>query len=199
MRRLKKTSRYERVENDFYQEEPAPVLALLQVETFSGWVMDPCCGEGNIPSVLRDHGVRANGADIVDRWPQALAVGDFRQTLRFWRPDCVVSNPPYNCWEEIVDVSFESGASHVCLLLPFRRVEGIDRRQFYGRRPLARQWVSSERLIMKPNGKSTGPNDKKQECFAWFVWESGHTAPVWQTGLLPLVRSDVNKRCKSHG
>lgn len=189
MTRLKKTSRYERVENDFYQEEPNPVQALLQVERFNGWVMDPCCGEGNIPLVMRSHGIRANGADIVDRWAQALAVGDFRNTLRFWRPDCVVSNPPYNCWEEIVDVSFESGASHVCLLLPFRRVEGIERRRFWARRPLARQWVSSERLIMRPGGKASGKGEKKQECFSWFVWEAGHTSPVWQTGLLPLVRS----------
>jgi hypothetical protein len=60
-------SGYLRVDKDFYVEPPWVVHLLLDVETFTGAVHDPCCGSGTIPSVCRERGLTATGSDIVDR------------------------------------------------------------------------------------------------------------------------------------
>ncbi len=55
---------------------------------------DPCCGEGNIVDVALVRGIRATGADIVDRAAGRFGVRDFLQDTR--RYENIVMNPPYD-------------------------------------------------------------------------------------------------------
>jgi hypothetical protein len=53
------------VDKDFYVEPRWVVHLLLDVESFEGSVLDPCCGSGTIPSVCLERGIPAIGSDIV--------------------------------------------------------------------------------------------------------------------------------------
>jgi hypothetical protein len=61
-------SGYVYVDKGFYVEPRWVVRLLLDVEVFTGSVLDPCCGTGTIPSVCMERGIiHAAGSDIVDR------------------------------------------------------------------------------------------------------------------------------------
>ena len=46
----------ERPKGDFYATPPIAVESLLQVESFSGKILEPCCGNGAVSKVLIEHG-----------------------------------------------------------------------------------------------------------------------------------------------
>ena len=62
-----RASGYERAAADWYVEPAWIVHALLDVEDFPGLSWDPACGGGNIPKILRQRGMLAEGTDMVDR------------------------------------------------------------------------------------------------------------------------------------
>lgn len=62
-----KGTQYGRAKHNFYVEPRWLVNVLLDMETFTGTVLDPACGSATIVSACRDRGIRATGADIVDR------------------------------------------------------------------------------------------------------------------------------------
>jgi hypothetical protein len=74
---------------------------------------DPSCGQGNIVDVALARGIRATGADIVDRAAGRFAVRDFLLDTRTYRN--VVTNPPYKRAVEFI----RHGLAHV---LPGGRV-----------------------------------------------------------------------------
>ncbi|NHN83649.1 hypothetical protein GOB93_03215 [Acetobacter musti] len=189
MSRTAKVSSYERVKHEFYREPAFSVRALLAVERpFTNVVMDPCCGLGNIPDTLQREGIRAFGSDLINRGesPNRRMLGDFRRLIPFWRPETIITNPPYSCWEEIVALGMEAGAERVCLILPIRFLEGIVRSGWYQRYPIARLWAASQRIDMPPGGViMKGKGGNKQ--YAWFVWEKGHIGPHYQGGWLPIM------------
>lgn len=192
MSRTAKVSAYDRVEHDFYVEPAWSVRALLAVEApFDGVVMDPCCGTGTIPLVLAQHNIRAFGADIVDRSGRPghnmWMVDDFRQSIPWWRPATIISNPPYSCWEEVVSLGLDHGAERVCLILPLRYLEGISRSAWYDRYPICRFWAFSQRVDMPPRGEQVTVKKRGNKQYAWYVWERGHNGPYYQGGKLPLM------------
>ena len=56
-----------RAKDDFYATPAKTTEALLSVEDFDGPVWEPCCGEGHMSKVLKDHGLRVQSTDLVDR------------------------------------------------------------------------------------------------------------------------------------
>lgn len=85
-----RNSGYERVYRDFYVEPRWVVRLLLDVESFEGAVVDPCCGTGTIPSVCLERGIPATGSDIVNR-----GFGEVRDLFSITeRVDNIISNGP---------------------------------------------------------------------------------------------------------
>src|SRR5215471_6763266 len=90
-----RNSGYQRMAKDFYVEPPWVVHLLLDVESFEGEVLDPCCGSGTIPSVCLQRGIPARGSDIVGR-----GFGEVCDLFTITEPvDNIVSNVPYGMAE----------------------------------------------------------------------------------------------------
>lgn len=56
-----------RVPHDFYPTPPEAVRALLSVETFTGSIWEPACGDGAISKVLIEAGFEVVSTDLIDR------------------------------------------------------------------------------------------------------------------------------------
>jgi hypothetical protein len=59
--------RYQPGDSDFFIEPKWVVNLLLDAEPFTGSVLDPACGTGTIINARWDHGIPAEGAEIVHR------------------------------------------------------------------------------------------------------------------------------------
>lgn len=187
-----RASGYDRHVEDWYVEPAWAVDALIQAERkFLGDVMDPCCGGGNIHHRLALDGIYCENSDVVDRGGAAHSIGSFEDILPCFRPDSVISNPPYGLAREFVNCALENTTDRVCVLLRLAFLEGVKRRDWFSTVPLARVWVSSRRMSMPPGG-----SDVKAKggaiAYAWFVFEHGHIgAPV--IGFLPDVAAKVEE------
>lgn len=181
-----RSSGYDRHVEDWYVEPAWAVDALLEVEEkFSGTVIDPCCGGGNIPSRLKIAGCDVVSSDFVDRNGSADLIGSFEEILSEIPHETVISNPPYGLAREFVDCALENTTDRVCVLLRLAFLEGIKRRDWFRTVPLARVWVSSRRMSMPPGGSDVRASGGAI-AYAWFVFEHGHIgAPV--IGFLPDV------------
>lgn len=187
-----RASGYDRNGDDYYVEPAWAVDALIEAERkFVGLVLDPCCGGGNIVRRLENAGVNAVGGDIKARWDRAV-IHDFAGSLDGYRPDSVVSNPPYNRAQEFIDCALANTTDRVCVLLRLAFLEGQKRREWFQSVPLARVWVSSRRMSMPPGG-----SDVKAKggaiAYAWFVFEHGHVGPA-QIGWLPDTPKENPRR-----
>lgn len=196
--RTKKVSRHKRDPDDYYTETPFEVHCLMAKEghnLLGKYVIDPCCGGGNIPITLRKYGVNAHGGDLHPRWEGALCVKDFRDTIKHWRPEIIVSNPPFSQWEEIVDAAWDVDTEIVYLLLPSRFLEGQNRLSWYlSAKKLARFWQFSKRVSLPPGKSDMKPTGGKIP-YSWYVFERKHDQETWTGGWLP-ISPPIPESCK---
>ncbi len=164
---------YERHADDWYVEPAWSVEELARVERpFTGVVLDPCCGGGNIPRTLRQMGVDAIGVDLRDRGYTHGAVAPYIESIPFVAPDSVISNPPYREARAFVETSLTHTTDRVCCLLRLAFLETPARAAWFRESGLSRVWVSSRRISMPP-GDSGAEAKGGKVAFAWFVWEHG--------------------------
>jgi hypothetical protein len=86
-------SGYTREQHGWYVEDAPTVTALLNNVDIARLIHDPCCGSGVIVEVAIGRGLRASGADIVDRASGRFAIRDFLVDQR--RYPNIITNPPY--------------------------------------------------------------------------------------------------------
>jgi hypothetical protein len=78
----------------------------MNVESFEGFVLDPCCGSGSIPSVCLERGIPATGSDIVYRGfgevRDLFTLVDPVDNMTFWesraRHQFFEEHPPIRYW-----------------------------------------------------------------------------------------------------
>lgn len=171
-----RASGYARVANDWYVESPESVLALLNKEPIgtASMCLDPCCGAGNIPRVLRAQGITCLGSDIVDRGYGS--VGDFFEREPGCGVNVVISNPPYGVMERFIEHALRVADDRVIILGRLALLEGQSRGALFDRTPLARVWVSRKRISMPPGGGEVKAGGGSV-AFAWFVWQHGWFGP----------------------
>lgn len=173
----KKTS-YSRVAHDWYVEPGHATDRLLAVEKpFSGTVLDPCCGQGNILRACGRAGINVVGSDIVDRGIGAR-VQDFSYSIPAFKPASIISNPPFNQAEEFAKLALDHTQDRVCLFLRAAFLEGIKRSAWLKQTPPARVWHFPDRISCVP-GHLLGQKQKHSgtTAYAWVVWEHGHKGP----------------------
>ncbi|MGO1078320.1 hypothetical protein [Inquilinus sp. CA228] len=187
-RRPRKEPRRRRHRDDWYCESQEAVQLLLDAERADGLVLDPCCGRGNIPRVLRAAGIECLGSDIRDRGFEGV-IADFLDA-GFELPagvDEVWFNPPYRDAQAFVQRARDLGVRKVCALLRLAFLESEGRLPWFLEGGLARVWVFSRRLSMPP-GDALESGQVEAEggkvAFAWFVWARGWNGPP-QIGWLP--------------
>lgn len=158
-----------RPEHDYYPTPPDATEALLRVESFTGPVWEPACGDGAICRVLDAHGIQNHGTDLIDRgW--GTAPHDFLTSP--YLCDNIITNPPFKLAEEFIDNSLARTTGKTAMLLRLAFLEGGRRKPKFAAWPLARVHVFSKRLTMHREGKGAGGGG--MICFAWFVFEHGH-------------------------
>lgn len=58
----------DRQKEDFYATEPKATRLLLEKETFTNEVWEPCCGKGHMSEVLKEYGYSVRSTDLIDRF-----------------------------------------------------------------------------------------------------------------------------------
>ncbi len=172
---------HKREDNDFYATDPESVNALLDAHPIEGRSFyEPCCGQGHISIVLKEHypGAVHIASDLVDR-----GYGD--STMDFLDPkylpfhtDWIITNPPFKHAQEFIEKSLKCTNFGVAMFLKIQFLEGQRRQQFFKDTPLKYVYVFSARQDPWRNGIKLNPTTGKKwggtMCFAWFVWEHGY-------------------------
>jgi hypothetical protein len=166
--------RENREKDDFYPTPPEATEALLSVETFSGPIWEPACGDGAISRVLEARGHTVISTDLVDRGYGENRV-DFLMEYRPRAPH-IITNPPFKMVAPFMRQALKLTTGKVALLLRLACLEGTERRQIYDTSPLSNIWVFTRRLSMKRGGYE-GAETGGMLAFAWFVWDHSHKGP----------------------
>jgi hypothetical protein len=163
-----------RVENDFYATHPDSTEALLKVEKIIYPALEPACGEGHISKLL---GEKTVSMDLIDRG-YGIAGIDF---LKFDYPEkfnTVITNPPFNLFQEFVEKALEISEKKVIMFGKLVALEGQKRASFLQTTPLRTVYVFKRRQKPLWNGQDysevIGKKTSSTMAFAWFVWEKGY-------------------------
>lgn len=164
----------DRVENDYYATPEESTRALLAVEEIIYPVWEPACGEGHIVRLLTGGEVVAT--DLIDRgYGRQL---DFLDTINFMYPSTILTNPPFNLFQEFAEKALGLAKRKVILFGKLQALEGIKRASFMEKSPLRTIYVFKKRQNPLRNGRALDENGKpwaSTMAFAWFVWEIGYT------------------------
>ncbi len=176
-----KTATKEERGNNLYETPPEAVHALLALERFKLWVLEPACGKGAISRLLEAAGFGVILSDLVDYGTSdsdgvCQEVIDFLETGRNEAEPDIISNPPYGP----VLNAFVAHALKVhrprkmALLLNANFWFGFDDpdREFaLQENPPARIICFKRRLPMMHRDGWEGPVASSSMNTAWFVWE----------------------------
>lgn len=172
-----------REKNDWYVEPLWCSQRLFEEEQFTGGVLDPACGGGNILQSASAAGLAVRGFDVEHRGH------DFPFRLCDWLTfsgdafDNIVSNPPFGLCDDrkskrhpFVEKCLEWSCRKVALLMPANWVQGDQRSRWLQTTPLRRVWFISPRPSMPPGqvlAAGLKPGNGTTD-YAWFVWEHGY-------------------------
>jgi len=157
-------------ENEHYVEPFWVSERLFDEEDFIGGIYDPACGFGRIPQAAQKAGYVTYATDIVDRGYSG--VRDFFEpsTVR-WQN--IVSNPPFDVFEEFARRALKCTAHKVALIMPTARLNAA---RWLESTPLRRVWLLTPRPSMPP-GKvilEKGKVGGGKSDYCWIVMEHGY-------------------------
>ena len=173
----------ERPKGDFYATPSVAINALLDKEIFGNLVMEPCCGNGAISSILIERGFKVISKDLYD-WGYGETGKDFLQEP-IMHVDAVITNPPFNLAVPFTERALEctkDKKGKVAILNRLQWLEGIKRRKLFKESPLSKVVVFSKRIPRMHRFDFTGKPGTSLLCFAWFIfdWEyQGDTTLDW--------------------
>lgn len=101
---------------DLYPTHPAWTEALLNTVKFSGPILEPACGNGDMVTVLERYGHRVTATDI-------LTGEDFLSRTEPWAGD-IITNPPYRFMDQFVDKATKLASGKVAMLMPVGALGG---------------------------------------------------------------------------
>jgi hypothetical protein len=158
--------------DDFYATPRRVIEALLEVESFSGVVWEPACGDGAISRVLTEQGLPVISSDLYNRGFGVSGV-DFL-TPNDIVADHVITNPPFRYAQQFAEQALSRTNGKVALFLKLAFLEGKKRSVFLANSPLKRVWVFSARPKLSRNGDEDAYKAGGMIAFAWFVWDHSH-------------------------
>jgi hypothetical protein len=122
--KLRQSHIWKRQPEDWFVEPHWCNKRLFEVEFWNdttSTIHDPAAGIGQVVRAAREHGLRATGADIVDRNGGAFPVQDFL-TCSVEKFDSIVTNPPYGLLREFTGRALRLARNKVCILCPVARL-----------------------------------------------------------------------------
>lgn len=164
----------DREQNDFYATEPKATELLLEKETFTHDILEPCAGGGDMTKILQQHGYNVTSSDIIDRGLEGVIVKDVFD-WQSWHGD-IVTNPPYKLALPILKhcLDIVPEGHKVAMFLRLLFLEGKARKAFFEENPPKVIYVASGRLNCAKNG-DFDKYPSSAVAYAWFVFEKGYT------------------------
>lgn len=178
--------------DEFYTEPKWCSSRLFDVEDFTGGILDPCCGRGNILDSADDHRLAAVGFDLVARSPltRDTPVDFLSESFpaeivmpKIGEVRHIVANPPFDLGREFAlrALGLIGDGAKVAMIMPTRRLNAAG--EWLARTPVKRILYLTPRPSMPPGeeferllalGKQ--PSGGTQD-FAWCVWQRGYVGP----------------------
>ena len=165
----------DRQEDDFYATDPKAVEALLKVEKFTPYILEPACGMGHISHTLEQAGYEVISQDKVYRGYGLKEPKDFFEIEKTMKMD-IVTNPPYKYAAEFVEHALDivDEGSKVAMFLKLTFLESVKRLKLFKKYPPQTVYVFSKRQVCAKNGDFDAANTAAV-VYAWFVWKKGFT------------------------
>lgn len=163
-----------RAAHDFYPTHPEGTRALLRVETFTGSIWEPACGNGAISKVLIANRYHVISTDLIDRGYGVGGIDFLRE--RVTRAANIVTNPPYGSGladafvRHALRLVEPTGGSVAMLLNLASLAHPIRHAQWIGHPPAAIYVL--DQLTCWPNGIMSNYSAEHRYC--WAVWKHGH-------------------------
>lgn len=150
---------------DFFPTPPHATRALMEQEKFTGVILEPCCGEGDMSEVLKETNP-VFSSDLYNR-----GYGAVRSVFDYHNPiDNVITNPPFNIASDIILHMMPLFKNKMAMFLRTAFLESVSRYDnIYSVHPPSRVYVFTKRVTLFPAGdtRTTGGTTS----YAWFVWE----------------------------
>lgn len=167
-------SEYNRENDDWYVEPGWCVELLAKHIKFNGSIHDPCCGMGTIPNALN-----GSGSDIVDRGFCFRQQDFFLDVARY---ENIVTNPPYNRAQQIIEHALNHSVDRVAALVQMKFLNSQRRHGLFSQQRTEKVIVLSKRPSMPPGrlliemGENIRGNGSIDFC--WVVWKQDHAGPA---------------------
>lgn len=185
---------YDRHKSDYYVTPVEKIVEFLDAFTVvepsafkDGWVLDPCAGgdEYNPPSypvALREREIKElHTIDIRDD-SFADEIGDYLSIEVTEKPKVIITNPPFNLAEPIIEKALTEVADDgfVIMLLRLNFYGGQKRYNgFWQRVGLPKYtFVHHRRMSFTPDGKTDSIE------YAHFVWQKGYRPEFTQLTVI---------------
>lgn len=182
---------------DFYPTPKAGTMALLENEIFSGSILEPCSGAGNISKVLEE---KLSGQKILSydiRKDNIYGIGgiDFlKQTAEFFNyPDNIITNPPYLTLTEFIHQSKKIAKHKIAMLLTLQALGG---KKHMGLIWADRKFPLKKVIIIPDRLKFFSTKNSSTIYNIWAIWDRFHVGePIitWhqkKESTLPLFPED---------
>ncbi len=152
---------------DFYPTPAWGTKALIKYETFSGTILEPCCGDGSMSEVLKQTGCEVFSSDLYDRgYGEVKDFFDVKENF-----NNIITNPPYNIAEDILEHALSLATHKVAILVRTAFLESQKRyHRFYAENPPSKVYVFSERLSMYPAGSPVKGGGTTS--YSWIIWDN---------------------------
>ena len=168
-----------REENDYYATDPKAMVKLLEHETFSNYIWEPACGEGNLSEVLKEYGYEVFSTDLIDRGYQDKQMDFLTDSFKF--NGDIITNPPFKYASEFIIKALASipEGNKVAMFMKLTYLKGKKRYQeIYKNYPPTKVYVFTGRIACSKNNTKEGYKHGIVP-YAWFVWEKGKYGPTY--------------------
>ena len=180
-----------RQKNDTYFTEESATKELLKVITFSGNVLEPCCGKGSMVNVLKKHPnigkIYTN--DIEKKFKTDTHFDATGPILYdFSKYHWIITNPPFSKALQILTQAMMTRAN----LAFFLRISFLE--PTYDRSPLLFD-TPPTKLHVLPRMSFTGDGKMDNVTCAWFIWEAEHHRPTkFKKGTISVLPKYERKK-----
>lgn len=162
----------ERSKLDYYGTDPISTRALLENETFTDKIWEPCAGHHLMVDELRSAGYKVFASDLVDYEGYDHTILDFFEFDGEWDYD-IVTNPPYS-------MSTDFTVKALSILKPGRKLALFMRLQYLeGKSRYEKVFKDNppKRIYVFINRQSASKVDdfsvSSTVAYCWFIWEKG--------------------------
>lgn len=162
----------ERSKLDYYGTDPISTRALLEHETFSHKIWEPCAGHHLMIDVLESAGYEVYASDIAEYEGHDHEVFDFFDFEGEWDHD-IVTNPPYGISTDFTVKALEilKPGRKMALFLRLQYLEGKSRyNKIFKENPPKTIYVFINR---QSASKVDDFTVSSAVAYCWFVWEKG--------------------------